>query len=312
MIYLITGTNAYQIEQETKRIAEEVGVPLESVEANSLDENGLADIMRGASLFSTKRLVLIRGLSEHKTLWDLVAAWADVLSQDTTLILVEEKPDRRTKTYKTLAAHAKLIQTTQWTDRERGNAETWTRELAGKHHVSLTRQQIADIVARSMVPAERGMVVDQFQIVHAIEALSLLDTVTDEAIATVLPAAMQDVLFELMGYAANREETRVYESLADIRLNEDPYRVFSMLTAEWSRLVAVAVAGKTDAASIATELGIHPFVIQKLQKLSTLFTRTELHELTRLAAEIDTGMKLSQFTPWDGIDRFVLGIAFRS
>lgn len=311
-MYLIVGDNSYRIEQEIAKLAAAAGVNPERLDASVLDRNALADVMRGVSLFSMKRLVVIRDLSEQKDLWDVCGEWASGLSDDTTLVLVESKPDRRTKAYKTLAKQATVIQAPLWTERDRGAAEEWLRHYAQKHHVGLSPKQVSDMALRATASSERGSTIDQFQLVHAIAALAHVDQVTDEAIATVLPDATTNVLFDLIGYAANRQQDRVYQGLADLRLNEDPYGVFPMFAAEWSRLVAVAVVDQSSpAATIATELGIHPFVVQKLLKLTKLFTREQLHDLTMLAADIDAGMKLSQFAPWDGIDRFVIGILLR-
>ena len=58
--------------------------------------------MRGASLFHETRLVVLRQLSEHKELWAKLGEWARDVSADTTLVLVETKPDKRTKAYKAL------------------------------------------------------------------------------------------------------------------------------------------------------------------------------------------------------------------
>lgn len=311
MIQLIIGNSAYRAEQETARIVSAASATPERLDPDDLDANMLADIMRGASLFSEKRVVVIRGLSERKDLWEKVGEWAPTMSDDTTLVLIEAKPDRRTKAYKSLAKQATIVQAPSWTEREHGLAEEWLRKLARERGVKLSPAQVVDMVARVRVPAERGMTIDQFQLAHAIDALSLLDEVTDEAIATVLPTAISDVLFDLVSYAADRDATRVNAALSDLRLSEDPYRVFSVLAAEWSRLVAVAVAdGPSE--SIATELGVHPFIARKLQGVARQFTRQQLHSLTVLASDIDAGMKLSQFSPWDGVDRFVLGITHRA
>lgn len=311
MIQLIIGNNAYRAEQETARIVSAASATPERLDPDDLDANMLADIMRGASLFSEKRVVVIRGLSERKDLWEKVGEWAPTMSDDTTLVLIEAKPDRRTKAYKSLAKQATIVQAPSWTEREHGLAEEWLRKLARERGVKLSPAQVVDMVARVRVPAERGMTIDQFQLAHAIDALSLLDEVTDEAIATVLPTAISDVLFDLVSYAADRDAMRVNAALSDLRLSEDPYRVFPVLAAEWSRLVAVAVAdGPSE--SIATELGVHPFIARKLQGVARQFTRQQLHSLTVLASDIDAGMKLSQFSPWDGVDRFVLGITHRA
>ncbi len=52
MVYLILGNNAYVAEQEVAKLEKMLGLPRERLDATALDANGLADIMRGGSLFA--------------------------------------------------------------------------------------------------------------------------------------------------------------------------------------------------------------------------------------------------------------------
>ncbi len=89
--------------QEIAVLAKRLGVRAETIDVDRLNLNSLADIVRGTSLFRETRLVVLRQLSEHKELWTKLGDWARDVSADTTLVLVETKPDKRTKAYKTLA-----------------------------------------------------------------------------------------------------------------------------------------------------------------------------------------------------------------
>ena len=88
MIYLITGTNEYRAQQEVNALAKRGGLTPEKIDVDGLDANGLSDIVRGVSLFSEKRLVVLRQLSERKDLWNKLGEWAGELSADTTLVLL--------------------------------------------------------------------------------------------------------------------------------------------------------------------------------------------------------------------------------
>lgn len=306
MIQLILGANIYKAEQELARIIREHEVAPERLESALLTANTLADIVRGGSLFSETRLVILRQLSENKGVFEKLAEWAGEVPNDTTLVLLESKLDKRTKTYKMIVKAAKVIVAEPLTERDSYEAESWLAALAKAQKVRLTTEQIGNMVTRAFVvgekPAQRN--IDQMQLAQAIKALRGADDVTDDMIATVLPPAMQDTVFSLLEVAAKREHRRAETLLQDLERNDDPHRTLALLLSQWAQLVAVSL-GTGSAATIATELGLHPFVVKNLQPLARLFSKEEIASLTALAADIDVRSKRSEIAPWDGVYRFI-------
>ena len=312
MIYLVLGNNTYRAEQEVVTLEKKLGLVHEQIDAGTLSLNNLADIIRGGMLFNTKRLVVVSGLSAQKPLWDKLAEWACDVSDDTTLVLIESKLDRRTRSYKLLIKSATVILANRWRDKERGLAEEWLLKFAKDRGVKLSSVQIKNMVERSRVAVEGEsyLEIDQHMLARAVKSLDLLDSVTDEAIATVLPPAAQDTVFDLLQFATRRDTGRMMSLLTELRLNESPHRVFALLATQWAQLVTLSL-GDSSSATMAAELSIHPFVAQKLHKLAGEYTYGQLRRITTLVADIDAGMKLSQFDPWDGIERFLLGVSLR-
>ncbi len=312
MIQLILGENAYVAEQELARIVREHEAVPERLDSALLTANTLADIVRGGSLFSEKRLVVLRQLSENKSVFEKLAEWASEVPSDTTLVLLESKLDKRTKAYKGLMKQAKVIPCEPLTERDSYEAESWLAALAKAQKVGLTTEQIGNMVTRALVagekPAQRN--IDQMQLAQAIKALKGTDEVTDDMIATVLPPAPGDTVFDLLDMAARRQATRVDVLLAELERTDDPQRTLALVMGQWAQLVSVSLAD-TPPATIAVELGLHPFVAKKLQELARQFTPNEIKTITALAADLDAGSKLSQFAPWDGVYRLVHAIVAR-
>ncbi len=313
MVYLIIGTNAFRAQQEIAALAKKCNATPEIIDVDGLDLNKLADIVRGASLFEPRRFIVLRQLSVQKELWEKMSEWANDVPDDTTLVLVENKPDRRTKAYKTLARAASVITAAPLTEKQRPEVERWLNDLATSYGITLTRDQASNMIARATVPNESSRLseIDQFQLLHAVAALSNLDKVTDEAIATVLPPAREFSVFDLLELAARGDSAATRRALDELRANDEAYKVMALLWAQWSQLVAVAMAGDKSSAQIASDLTIHPFVAKKMQSLAPRFSSADLHDLTSLAAELDFQSKTTNIAPWDVIDRFVLEVSLR-
>ena len=309
MIYLIVGENAYEAKRETARIAKEFGETIEHVDGSAISLGQLADLVRAQSLFATRRCIVCRGLSENKAVWDKLGEWANEVADDTALILVESKIDKRTKGYKAISARSRVVTVDRLGDRDWRVAESWLDEYAHAHKVKLSRDQLREMVLRANIPDDKPgrQLIDQQMLATAVDALASLEAVDDTAIATVMPQTTYGTLFDVLSYAVARDQTRVDNLLAQLRRQEDPHYVFPSLLNQWYQLASIALAGERS----ATELGIHPYAAQKLAVLARDMSHGALKEITHLAARLDADMKRSSIDPWDAVNRFVLAIIVR-
>ena len=101
MITLLIGENSFEIQRALDDIIADFDGNVEKIEGSELQVSQLPDIFMGGSLFADKRLVVIRNLSENKSVWPVLGDWTDKISDDIHVVLVDAKPDKRTSTYKT-------------------------------------------------------------------------------------------------------------------------------------------------------------------------------------------------------------------
>lgn len=312
MIYLIVGTNAYRVQHELQQLVKSLGVRPEKIDAASLDLNKLADTVRGLNLFQERRLIVIERLSEQKDLWDKLGEWASDIAVETYLVLIEPRPDKRTKTFKILQKTAKLVEVMPLTDRQRPAAEKWLLDYAGEHSVKLTKTQASNMIARAIVADEKShsAEVDQLQLTHAVAALKNTVKIDDAAIATVLPPAREFSVFDIIELAVCGKTVNLRSALDELRRSDDVYKVAPLVWSQWSQLVLLA---KAEAASTSDtiDLGIHPFVAKKLRPLARQLSPKDLAELTELAAERDYQMKTSSVDPWIALEDFLFRVALR-
>ena len=312
MIYLIVGTNAYRAQYELQQLVKALDVRPEKIDAASLDLNKLADTVRGLSLFQERRLIVIERLSERKDLWDKLGEWASDIAAETYLVLIEPRPDKRTKTFKTLQKTAKLIEATPLTDRQRPAAEKWLLDYASEHSVKLTKTQASDMVTRAIVDDEksRSTEIDQLQLTHAVAALKNAVKIDDAAIATVLPPAREFSVFDIIELAVRGKTANLRSALDELRRSDDVYKVAPLVWSQWTQQVLLAKA-EAVGASDTIDLGIHPFVAKKLRPLARQLSPKDLAELTELVAERDYQMKTSSVDPWAVLEDFLFRVALR-
>ena len=102
MIKIFTGDDRIKA---TKEIEKNLGKTYEIIEGPDLEPTDLLNIFQGASLFSENRNILIRDLSENKSVFEKLPEYLDTKHQ---IILLETKLDKRSTTYKTLKSQIEI------------------------------------------------------------------------------------------------------------------------------------------------------------------------------------------------------------
>lgn len=311
MICLFLGENSFEIERQLRALIAEFNGDVERIDGAEIAPNQLSDLLLGTTLFSVERLVILKGASENKPVWDALGERvAKGISSD--LILIEPKPDKRTKTYKTLQQHATVIEAQEWTDRERGKAEKWLREYAGERSVSLSSDQITKMITRAMIPSQKPgtFTISQQQLASVLDALSMMDKVTDELIDAVLPGTTNDTVFDILRIAIARDVAELMVHLERLRVSGDAYMTLGFIMSQWSQLVSVATIDR-PIDEVAHALSVHPFVLQTLAAESRSLTRQEISTYTYSLAALDARLKTTATDPWDSLTAWLVSIAVR-
>lgn len=293
MITLLTGENSYEIDHELKQLVANFDGTAEKFDGEGLEVRQLPDLLAGMSLFAEKRLVIIRNLSDNKSVWGELPVFLERISDDVHLVLVEPKPDKRTSVYKALQKASEVHEYKPWTERDTAKAEQWVKEQAKVHGLTLTPNLVRLLVAR--------VGVDQWRLTHAMDKLSVLDKVTEEVIKDVIEAQPSENVFVLFETALKGDQAHMHSMLQTLAVTEDPYQVFGLLSGQVFQLAALALA--PAGANVAKDIGAHPFVLSKLQPYAKKLGMPTIKHIVQVFTEADEAMKTSSIDPWLAIER---------
>jgi len=289
VITVITGDNTFQNERNLARIINDTTASAEKIAGSELELRLLPDLLMGGTLFASDRLVIIKNLSENKPLWNDFDRWIERVSDDIHLVLLETKPDKRTKTFKTLQKAARVVESKLWTERDTPRAEQWVAEEAETLGLRMDKKSIHLLVTR--------VGIDQWALFDALEKLSLLGKVTTETIEEYIEANPAENVFAVFDAILKGDIERVYSILATLKLTEEPYRLFGLLTAQLLQLMTLAVSGKPSA-EVAKDIGVHPFALSKLNPYVRQYDQARLRTLLSAFNDADENMKTSAIDPW--------------
>lgn len=288
MITALVGENSFAVHDEVARIIAASDASPERFDGTELELRHLPDLLMGATLFASQRLIVIRNLSQNTAIWGQFSDWLERVADSTHLVLIDEKPDKRTAAYKALKSGGAVKEFPVWTDKDRGTAEQWVVERAKKDGIAIDRSLARHLVSR--------VGVDQWQLASAVEKLALLSSITPASIDEHIEANPTESVFQLLELALQGKQRQVYSMLQTLELTEEPYRLFALLSSQVVQLAAVGLAGKDD--TPAKDFAIHPYVAGKLAQQARALGPKAIRRALSVFAKADADLKLSRGEPW--------------
>lgn len=299
MITWFTGDNTYEIQQAVQAIAKDFDGMPERLDGTTLELKNIPDLLMGSTLFASRRLVILRDLSQNGAVWEKFPAWIDRLSDDITLVLIDGKPDKRTTGFKEVKKRVTLKEFPVWGERDTAVAEAWVIQHASAIKLQLDKKLAHHIVQR--------IGLDQWQLAQGLEKISLLETVTIDSINDSIDPTVSENVFLLFELALDGRRQAIRDMIRNLEVSEDPYRLFALLSSQAFQLAAVSSAGPTDNA--AKDFAIHPFVAGKLSRHGHRLGARGAGRILALFAQTDADMKRSKGEPWLLIERTLQQVA---
>ncbi|MFZ2545362.1 MAG: DNA polymerase III subunit delta [Candidatus Saccharimonadales bacterium] len=299
MITFLIGENNFESFRATKKIVAGFdGIP-ENFNGSDLELSQLSDSLLGRTLFSDKRLVIIKDLSDNKQLWDVLPEWLDKISDDIHVVFVESKPDKRTKTYKDLKKLANVIEFNLWGERDTFAAESWVADEAKKQDLILDKKSAQVLVER--------IGLEQWQLFHAIEKLTVLDEVNPRVIEEIIEVNPSENVFNLLDAALRADNEKVSNMIRLLQHIQDPYMTFGLLSSQVFQLAALTTTDKS-ASEVASAIGAHPYALGKLAPHARNLGKSSIKRIIETFADTDIAMKSSATDPWLLIEKTLVQI----
>lgn len=303
MIYFLTGENWHERDRALKVLISQGGEVPEYLDVEKLTTDSFKEILGAQTLFSQKRCIVVKHLSENKVVWDSLGTMLpDTPDDDLVLILVEDKPDKRTKTYKALQKSATVQEFPAWTERDSGLATEWLLHEAKRRGIPLKTRDASQVV--QLTGADQG------RLAAALEKLSLMQEITSESIEASIDAYAVDNVFILLETALRADVSQLQSMTVSLRQIEDAYRVFGLLSSQLMQLAALVYSEKSPN-EVARDIGAAPFVLSKLAPFAARISKSDMRRLLMWAAETDMQMKSISIEPWVLVEQLLLKIASR-
>ena len=300
MLYVLCGENEFDKRQKLAALIAGGAVP-ERYDGEQLDAASLRDIMQGQSLFALERTVIISRLSDNSALW---AELPEItVSGSTKVVLLENKLDKRTKTYKWLRKNAEIYEFTPLNERQKPRLSKWCVDKARKRGYALSAVQAEILIDR--------LGYDQLRLSNFIEQLSFAGEITDDLLDKLAPLAKSENAFELFTAALSGDSGRIHEIISYLEAEggaESAYQTMGLLASQAVNLNALVLSGN-DNVSVAADFSTSPYILQKLSSYASKIGSSQLAVINKALFYADLQMKTTSASPWLLIEAALIEVA---
>lgn len=303
-IYLIYGDEKYDIEKYIEKIKKcygnlEKGVNFFVLDKTNIDT--LSDVIDSVSFFGLEKLIVIKNinLKFNKEILE------NITNPELAIIFVEENVDKRTSEYKYLTKKAICVECTKLNEKD---AAFFVIRTLNQYKI-----KVSDDVAKYMVNActeDKQTLINEFKKIVAY--LNEGDSLTKEVIDNICTRTLDAKIFDLMDLVVAKKKKEALKVLDDMLAQKTYIGVISsMMYKQIKQIYGIKLMEKKIKEtginiSIATELGMHPFVFNKLKAAAASYDIEDLENLLLEFDEYDSNSKTGRIDIELGLKRIIL------
>lgn len=288
MIHLLYGDNEF--EKQAALVALVGDADVVRYDGEELTLADMQEITIGQTLFSQSAVYVISKLSENFDIWSRLSEL--LFDDDKTVILLEGKLDKRTKTYKWLQKTTKTQEFLPLSNRQKPQLISWCEAQARERGYKLTRTQIGTLIDR--------LGFDQLRLSNFLDQLALAEEITDELIDQLVPLARSENVFDLFVAALSKDYETVHNIISYLESEsgvDGAYQTMGLLASQATNVTALVLAGG-DNKTVAADLLVNPYVLQRLSSSARTIDIEHLRQINDALFQADLQMKTTGVNPW--------------
>lgn len=264
--------------------------PIEHLDVEELDVDGVASALQTQSLFDEKRMCILRGVPQSATdklkartvLEEILPTVIEHMSDDVFLLLYSPQADKRKSLFKKLKKASCVVSC------EAPKGAVLQKELCAYAEGALDTTTARALVQQVGEDFEAGM-----HAVDKVRAYAGGKSITVDMINNVLEKSDTPNIFQLLDKLSERNAKHTLRELEILEQNgEDLFMIHAMLMRQVRLLYYFATT--SNAKELSTVLKLHPFVEKKTRAQAQKLPKKVLQNAYQSLLNIDRGIKTGQ------------------
>lgn len=282
-IYLLYGEEKYDLNQKVEKIKKEftsleIGVNLFYITSENIDE--LASVLQGVTFFGSEKLIIIKN-----TNLKFNAELLKDIDEDVKVIVIEDSVDKRLSEYKTLSKIAECIEFKHLDERQ---LVQYIIDTLKKYKVAISYNDAQYL--QSVCGEDKANTINELQklVIYVGNDATVTKDIIDRVCSKTLNAKIFDVLDNII---SKKKKVAIRQLDELLKQKESIIKIYIMLYKQFKQLYMIKLLKKQGEKNIAGELGMRPFVVNKLLASCDKYTEDELKNIIFAFDDYDKNTK---------------------
>lgn len=289
MILFFYGPNTYEARQQIAKLVAQYkkktdsDIGIERIDGAKATIAQLRAALQAAPFLAASRLVIVESVGSNKSVAPKVPDILPDIPASTVAVFYDPNADKRTVYTKGL--QAKATRAIEFKPLSRSQLQAWAAKRATELGATIQRPAMAKLLEMTGD--------DQWRLDNELAKLSLYDSaITLEAVELMVEPSSADNVFALIEAVTAGKTTqglKSYHQLVEDGNNQ--IYILSMIIWQLRNLLLAKLAGRVTPSQLAKQVGMSPYVAEKMLSKRHLFSEKQLQQAFLRAVETDYQIK---------------------
>jgi DNA polymerase-3 subunit delta len=291
-IYLLCGDENYLKKQYKNKLLAALVPPQDTMNLAKYEGNGVSvgeiiDLAETLPFFAEHRVICLTNTEFFASSQEDLAAYLANIPETTCLIFMEDKVDKRSKTYKAAAKYGRAV---SFSMPDEKTLMRWMTGRIKKEGKSITRDAWDEFLLRcgdNMEHMDKEME-KLLSYVYDRDSIGLEDV---DAICT---RQVQSKVFDMISHLASKNLPKTLELYHDMLAAREPAPlILNLIARQFTQMYLIRDLGSQgmNVSQIADKTGIRDFIVRKNMGLARNFTAQQIRSLLEDAADYEERFK---------------------
>lgn len=291
-VYVLYGQEAYLQKQYRDKlvnalVGEEDTMNIWHVQGKDFSIPQLIDFSETMPFLAERRVVVLEGTGLLKSGGEMLAEYFQELCETTTWILVESECDKRSKLFKAAGKKGLCI---EFTVQDETTLKRWILGILKKEQKQITQATLELFLEK----AGTDMNIIRSELEKVLCYTLDRSVITSEDVEAVCITRITSHIFEMVDAIGVRDQKKALDLYNELQmLREPPIRILFLIGRHMNILLQVKDLKKRgcDHKTIASNIGVPPFTINKYVKQAELYKTSQLKYALESCIKADESIK---------------------
>lgn len=302
MIYTLTGTNSYLLMSASRKFINDFTTlhgdfGLEKLNADEISFARILESVQAMPFLSDNRLVVIYSPSGNKELNEKIDKVLELVNDQTDVLFIEPKFDKRSNLYKTLK---KRTEFREFADLDERQLADWLVSES-----KILEGQLTATDARYLV---QRIGINQLRLSNElVKLLSFSPQITKQNIDLLTQQTPTATTFDLLDAALSGNTKKALLLYGEQRKQKvEPMAILALLAWQLHVIALVKSAGNRSPDAIAKEAKLNPYVVRKTMGIARNLSAVQIKTLITSTLALDIRLKSESIDADEALQNLIL------